>query len=130
MRISDWSSDVCSSDLALVDRHHGHDIDELRALQDFFLKYELQSVPGVAEVASVGGQVRQFQIEADPNRLAAHGLNLGQVAQAVRESNQSGGGSVLEMAGAEYMVRSRGYLGVLEDFRQIDRKSTRLNSSH
>src|SRR3546814_815908 len=67
---------------ALVDRHHGHDIDELRALQDFFLKYELQSVPGVAEVASVGGQVRQFQIEADPNRLAAHGLNLGQVAQA------------------------------------------------
>lgn len=104
---------------ALVDRHHRHDIDELRALQDFFLKYELQSVPGVAEVASVGGQVRQFQIEVDPNRLAAYGLNLGQVTQAVRESNQSGGGSVLEMAGAEYMVRSRGYLGALEDFRQI-----------
>src|SRR3546814_6239975 len=100
MRISDWSSDVCSSDLAsgvgwvfeyaLVDRHHGHDIDELRALQDFFLKYELQSVPGVAEVASVGGQVRQFQIEADPNSLAAHGFNMGQVAQAVRENNQFG----------------------------------------
>src|SRR3546814_9902970 len=69
---------------ALVDRHHGHDIDELRALQDFFLKYELQSVPGVAEVASVGGQVRQFQIEADPNRLAAHGLNLGQDRKSTR----------------------------------------------
>jgi Cu(I)/Ag(I) efflux system membrane protein CusA/SilA len=104
---------------ALVDRHHRHDIDELRALQDFFLKYELQSLPGVAEVASVGGRVRQFQIEADPNRLASYGLNLEQVAQAVRDGNRSGGGSVLEMAGAEYMVRTRGYLGALEDFRQI-----------
>jgi Cu(I)/Ag(I) efflux system membrane protein CusA/SilA len=104
---------------ALVDRHHRHDLDELRALQDFFLKYELQSLPGVAEVASVGGQVRQFQIEADPDRLAAYGLNLDQLTQAVRDGNQSGGGSVLEMAGAEYMVRSRGYLATLEDFRQI-----------
>jgi len=104
---------------ALVDRHHRYDADQLRAVQDFFLKYELQSLPGVAEVASVGGMARQFQIEVNPNRLAAYNLSLEKVSQAVRDSNLSGGGSVVEMGHAEYMVRTRGYLKTLDDFRQI-----------
>ncbi len=104
---------------ALVDRHHRHDADQLRAVQDFYLKYELQGLPGVAEVATIGGMARQFQIEVDPNRLAAYGLSLEQVGQAVRDSNLSGGGSVMEMARAEYMVRVNGYLKTLDDFRTI-----------
>jgi Cu(I)/Ag(I) efflux system membrane protein CusA/SilA len=104
---------------ALVDRHHRYNADQLRAVQDFFLKYELQSLPGVAEVASVGGMARQFQIEVNPNRLAAYNLSLEKVSQAVRDSNLSGGGSVVEMGHAEYMVRTRGYLKTLDDFRQI-----------
>nr|SPS04605.1 Cation efflux system protein CusA [Candidatus Nitrotoga fabula] len=104
---------------ALTDRHHRYDPDQLRALQDFFLKYELQSLPGVAEVASVGGMVRQYQIEVNPDRLAAYRLTLDQIAQAVRDSNLSGGGSVVEMGRAEYMIRASGYLKTLEDFRQI-----------
>ncbi|HEY9097983.1 MAG TPA: CusA/CzcA family heavy metal efflux RND transporter [Thiobacillus sp.] len=104
---------------ALVDRHHRYDADRLRAVQDFYLKYELQSLPGVAEVASVGGMARQFQIEVNPNRLAAYQLSLEQVSQAVRDSNLSGGGSVMEMGRAEYMVRARGYLKTLDEFRQI-----------
>ncbi len=104
---------------ALVDRHHRYDADQLRAVQDFYLKYELQGLPGVAEVASVGGMVRQFQIEVDPNRLAAYGISLEQVSQAVRDSNLSGGGSVMEMARAEYMIRADGYLKTLDDFRTI-----------
>ncbi len=104
---------------ALVDRHHRYDADRLRAVQDFYLKYELQSLPGVAEVASVGGMARQFQIEVNPNRLTAYQLSLEQVGQAVRNSNVSGDGSVVEMGRAEYMVRARGYLKTLDDFRQI-----------
>ncbi|HUW27039.1 MAG TPA: CusA/CzcA family heavy metal efflux RND transporter [Sulfuriferula sp.] len=104
---------------ALVDRHHRYNADQLRAVQDFFLKYELQSLPGVAEVASVGGMARQFQIEVNPNRLAAYNFSLEKVSQAVRDSNLSGGGSVVEMGHAEYMVRTRGYLKTLDDFRQI-----------
>ncbi|MBI5861538.1 MAG: efflux RND transporter permease subunit [Rhodocyclales bacterium] len=104
---------------ALVDRHHRYDPDQLRAVQDFFLKYELQSLPGVSEVASVGGTVRQFQIEVDPNRLTAYNITLDQVAQAVREANAAGGGSVMEMGHAEYMVRFQGYLKKLDDFRRI-----------
>jgi len=104
---------------ALVDRHHRYDADQLRAVQDFFLKYELQSLPGVAEVATVGGMVRQFQIEVNPHHLAAYKLSPEQIAEAVRDSNLSGGGSVLEMGRAEYMVRANGYLKTLEDFRQI-----------
>ncbi|MHB1074769.1 efflux RND transporter permease subunit [Thiobacillus sp.] len=104
---------------ALVDRHHRYDADQLRAIQDFYLKYELQGLPGVAEVASVGGMARQFQIEVDPNRLAAYGISLEQVSQAVRDSNLSGGGSVMEMARAEYMIRANGYLKTLDDFRTI-----------
>jgi Cu(I)/Ag(I) efflux system membrane protein CusA/SilA len=104
---------------ALVDRGNRYDAGDLRAVQDFFLKYELQSLPGVAEVASVGGQTRQFQIEVDPNRMAGYKLNLDQVNQAVRDSNISGGGSVVEMGRAEYMVSTRGYLKTLDDFRDI-----------
>lgn len=104
---------------ALVDRGHRYDPDRLRAVQDFFLKYELQSVPGVAEVASVGGMVRQFQIEVDPNRLAHYGLSLQKIGDAVRANNAETGGSVLEMGHAEYMVRMRGYLRSEQDFASI-----------
>ena len=104
---------------ALVDRSGKHDTFELRALQDFFLKSELQSVPGVAEVASIGGAAKQFQIELDPNRLAAYNLNFERVAEAVRAANQSGGGSVIEMARAEYMVRAQANLKNIADLRQV-----------
>jgi Cu(I)/Ag(I) efflux system membrane protein CusA/SilA len=104
---------------ALVDRSGKRDTFELRALQDFFLKYELQSVPGVAEVATVGGTAKQFQIELDPNRIAAYGLSFERVAEALRNANQSGGGSVVEMARAEYMVRAQGYVKSLVDLRQV-----------
>ena len=104
---------------ALVDRHHRYDPDQLRAVQDFYLKYELQSLSGVAEVTAVGGMARQFQIEVDPDRLAVYGLTWDKLAQAVRDSNLAGGGSVMEMARAEYMVRANGYLRTLDDFRTI-----------
>ncbi len=104
---------------ALVDRTRSRDPDDLRALQDFFLKYELQSVPGVAEVASVGGAVRQFQIEVDPNRLAASNLSLGDVRQAIQQSNLAAGGALVEMGRSEFMVRMRAYLETLDDFRLI-----------
>ena len=104
---------------ALLDREHRYEPDRLRALQDFFLKLELQAVPGVAEVASVGGLSRQFQIEVDPALLAAQGIGLDRVARAVQDSNLSGGGSSLEMGRAEYMVRAGGYLKSLEDFRDV-----------
>jgi len=103
----------------LVDRQRRYEPDRLRAVQDFFLKLELQSVPGVAEVASVGGQARQFQVEADPARLAGYGLGLERVVRAVQDANLSSGGSALEMGRAEYMVRAQGYLASLEDFRSI-----------
>jgi Cu(I)/Ag(I) efflux system membrane protein CusA/SilA len=101
---------------ALVDRQHHYDLHQLRAVQDFFLKYELQSVPGVAEVASVGGMARQFQIEADPNRLARYGISLQQVEESVRAANGEAGGAVLEMGRTEFMVRMRGYLKSVQDF--------------
>lgn len=104
---------------ALVDRNHRYDADQLRAMQDFFLKFELQSLPGVAEVASVGGMVKQFQIEVDPSQLAAYRITPEQVARAVRDSNLVGGGSVVEMGRTEFMVRSNGYLKTLDDFRNI-----------
>jgi Cu(I)/Ag(I) efflux system membrane protein CusA/SilA len=104
---------------ALVDRSGQHDLSQLRALQDWFLKYELKSVPNVAEVASVGGMVRQYQIVIDPDRLRAYGIPFSRVVQAVRGANQETGGSVLELGEAEYMVRARGYLKSLDDFRKI-----------
>ena len=104
---------------ALVDRSGKIDNFELRALQDFFLKYELQSVPGVAEVATVGSAAKQFQIELNPNKIDAYGLTFERVAEAVRNANQSGGGAVVEMARAEYMVRAKGYLKSLADLRMV-----------
>jgi Cu(I)/Ag(I) efflux system membrane protein CusA/SilA len=104
---------------ALVDRSGRMDLGQLRALQDWFLKYELKTVANVAEVASVGGMVRQYQVLLDPDRLRAHGITPGKVVEAVKRANQETGGSVLEMGEAEYMVRSSGYLKTLDDFRAI-----------
>ena len=104
---------------ALIDRTGKMDLSQLRALQDWFLKYELKTVPNVAEVASVGGMVRQYQIVLDPDRLRAHNIPHGKVIDAVQKANQETGGSVLELGEAEYMVRASGYLQSLDDFRQI-----------
>jgi Cu(I)/Ag(I) efflux system membrane protein CusA/SilA len=104
---------------ALVDRSGRHDLGELRAIQDWFLKFELKSVANVAEVASVGGMVRQYQIQLDPQRLRAHGIPHARVIAAVQAANRETGGSVVELAEAEYMVRASGYLKTLEDFRAI-----------
>ncbi|MBS0435338.1 MAG: efflux RND transporter permease subunit [Proteobacteria bacterium] len=104
---------------ALVDRTGKNDLAQLRALQDWFLKFELKSLPNVAEVASVGGMVKQYQVVLDPIKLASHGLSQGQVRNALVNANQETGGSVLELSGAEYMVRASGYLKSLEDFRAV-----------
>ncbi len=104
---------------ALVDRSGKNDLAQLRALQDWFLKFELKSLPNVAEVASVGGMVKQYQVVVNPIKLAGYGLNQAQVRDAVMQANQESGGSVLELAGAEYMVRASGYLKTLDDFRAI-----------
>jgi Cu(I)/Ag(I) efflux system membrane protein CusA/SilA len=104
---------------ALVDRTGKNDLSQLRTLQDWFLKYELKSLPNVAEVASVGGMVRQYQVVLDPTRLASLGITYAQVCEALIGGNQETGGSVLELAEAEYMVRASGYLKTLDDFRAI-----------
>jgi len=104
---------------ALVDKSGTMDLSQMRALQDWFLKYELKSVPNVAEVASVGGMVRQYQIVLDPQRLRAYNITQSRVVDAVQKANQETGGSVLELAEAEYMVRASGYLQSLDDFRKI-----------
>ena len=104
---------------ALVDRSGKHSLDELRSYQDWTLRYALQSVPGVAEVAGLGGFVKQYQITVDPNRLAAYGLPLDEVVESIRRSNNEVGGRLLEASGAEYMVRGRGYAKSPEDFGQI-----------
>jgi Cu(I)/Ag(I) efflux system membrane protein CusA/SilA len=104
---------------ALVDRTGRSDLGSLRALQDWFLKYELKSVPNVAEVATVGGMVRQYQVVLDPDRLRAYGIPHGAVVKAIQNANRETGGSVVELGEAEYMVRSSGYLKTLDDFRAI-----------
>jgi Cu(I)/Ag(I) efflux system membrane protein CusA/SilA len=104
---------------ALVDHSGQYDISQLRALQDWFLKYELKSVPNVAEVASVGGLVKQYQVVLDPDRMRALGITLDKVKSALRDSNNETGGSVLEMGEAEYAVRATGYLKNLSDFRSV-----------
>ncbi|MGH8492201.1 MAG: efflux RND transporter permease subunit [Moraxellaceae bacterium] len=104
---------------ALVDRTGRHDLSQLRTLQDWFLKFELKALPNVAEVATVGGMVKQYQVVLDPAKLVSYGIPQGKVIEAIRRANQENGGSVLEMAEAEYMVRSSGYLKSLEDFRVI-----------
>jgi len=109
---------------ALVDRGGTQDAGQLRALQDWFLKYELKTVPNVAEVASVGGMVRQYQVVLDPDKLATYGLPHTQVVEAIQKANQEAGGSVLELSEAEYMVRASGYLQSLDDFRQVPLMTT------
>ncbi|MEP7302073.1 MAG: efflux RND transporter permease subunit [Caldimonas sp.] len=104
---------------ALVDRSGTQDLGQLRALNDWFLKFELKTVPDVAEVASIGGMVRQYQVVLDPDRMRAFGIPQATVMEALQKANQSTGGSVVELAEAEYMVRSRGYLRSLDDFRSI-----------
>jgi Cu(I)/Ag(I) efflux system membrane protein CusA/SilA len=104
---------------ALVDRSGRHDLGQLRSIQDWLLRFELKSVPGVAEVASIGGMVRQYQIVLDPERMAAYGVSQQQVAEAVRAANGETGGAVVEMGEAEHMVRASGYLRTLEDFDNI-----------
>ncbi len=104
---------------ALVDKSGRHDLSQLRSLQDWFLRYELKSLPGVAEVASIGGMVKQYQVTLDPVKLAAYGVTHPQVVAAIQRANQETGGSVLEMGEAEYMVRAGGYLKTLDDFRAI-----------
>ncbi len=108
---------------ALVDRTGGHDIGQLRALQDWFLKYELQTVPGVSEVATIGGMVRQYQVSVDPNALRAYNLTLQRIREAITRGNAEAGGSVIEMAEAEYMVRASGYIDEIADLRSIPLKA-------
>jgi Cu(I)/Ag(I) efflux system membrane protein CusA/SilA len=109
---------------ALVDRTGKLDLGELRALQDWFLKYELKAVPDVAEVATVGGMVRQFQVVVDPAKLVAYNLPLAQVMTALQKANREAGGSVIEMGEAEYMVRARGYVKSQDDLRNIVLRSS------
>jgi Cu(I)/Ag(I) efflux system membrane protein CusA/SilA len=104
---------------ALVDRTGRNDLSQLRSLQDWFLRYELKTLPGVAEVASIGGMVKQYQVVLDPVKLAAYGVTHQQVVAAIQQANSEAGGSVLELAEAEYMVRASGYLKTLDDFRAI-----------
>jgi copper/silver efflux system protein len=104
---------------ALIDRTGQHDLSQLRSLQDWLLRFELKSVPGVAEVASIGGMVRQYQIVLDPERMAAYGISQQRIAEAVRAANGETGGAVVEMGEAEHMVRASGYLRTLEDFNAI-----------
>ncbi|NIS90656.1 MAG: CusA/CzcA family heavy metal efflux RND transporter [Woeseiaceae bacterium] len=104
---------------ALVDRTGQNDLSQLRSIQDWFLKYELQTVPGVAEVATVGGMVRQYQVVIDPDKLRAYGFSISKVKMAIQDGNQETGGSVIEMGEAEYMVRASGYLQSLEDLGAI-----------
>ena len=109
---------------ALVDRSGKMDLSQLRAFQDWFLKYELKTVPNVAEVASIGGMVRQYQIVLDPDLLRAFNIPHAKVIEAVRRANQESGGALLELGEAEYMVRASGYLQSLDDFRKIPLAST------
>ncbi|NBF08140.1 efflux RND transporter permease subunit [Pseudomonas sp. Fl4BN1] len=107
---------------ALVDRSGGHDLAQLRALQDWFLKFELKTLPNVAEVATVGGMVKQYQVQLDPLKLASLGITQVQVTEAIGKANLETGGAVLEMAETEFMVRASGYLKTLNDFRAIPLK--------
>jgi Cu(I)/Ag(I) efflux system membrane protein CusA/SilA len=100
---------------ALVDKTGKHDLQELRSLQDWNVRYALESVPGVAEVASVGGFVKQYQVNVDPNKLLGHGVTMDDVVKAVRASNQTVGGRVIEIAGHEHVIRGRGYVKTPED---------------
>src|SRR5438876_8859673 len=103
----------------LVDRTHGRSLAELRSIQDWYLRYQLETVPGVAEVATIGGFVKQYQVNVDPNKLRAYGIPLSTVVEKVRASTNEVGGRVLEMGGAEYMIRGLGYLRSLNDLETV-----------
>ena len=109
---------------ALVDKTGRHDLAQLRSIQDWFLRYELKSVPGVAEVASIGGMVKQYQVVVDPQKLVSYGVTASEVSDALKRANQETGGAVVEMAEAEYVVRATGYLKTLDDFRAVPVRST------
>ena len=109
---------------ALIDRTGQQDLSQLRTLQDWFLKFELKTVPGVAEVATIGGMVRQYQVVLDPDQLAAYRIPHNRVIEALRRANQEAGGALLELGEAEYMVRATGYLKTLDDFRAIPLMTT------
>src|SRR5215468_1854498 len=104
---------------ALVDRSGKRSLEELRSSQDWYLRYHLKSVPGVADVASLGGYERQYQINVDPNRLRAYGVSINRVVEAVRQGNEEVGGRIIEFGGTEYMVRGRGYARSIHDFEEI-----------
>jgi Cu(I)/Ag(I) efflux system membrane protein CusA/SilA len=104
---------------ALVDRSGRHDISQLRSMQDFFLKYELQTVPGVSEIATFGGMVKQYQVVVDPDRLRAYNLPISLIQMAIKMGNQEAGASVIEMGEAEYMVTASGYLDGIESLKRI-----------
>ncbi len=108
---------------ALVDKTGRHDLAQLRSIQDWFLRYELKAVPGVAEAASIGGMVKQYQVVVDPQKLASYGVTASEVGDALRRANQEAGGGVIEMAEAEYVVRAGGYLKTLDDFRAVPLRS-------
>ena len=103
---------------ALVDRTGKHSTDELRSLQDWFLRYAIQSTPGVAEVATVGGQAKQFQVALNPNKMAAYRVSIESVIGAVKAANSEAGGRLVEYSGREYMVRGRGYVKTTQDLEQ------------
>lgn len=104
---------------ALIDRTGQHDLSQLRSIQDWFLKYELQTVPGVSEVAAIGGMIKQYQVQVDPNKLRAYSLPLDRLLSAIKNNNQEVGASVVEMAEAEYMVRVTGYISGIEDLKMV-----------
>ena len=104
---------------AVIDRTHQHSLADLRSLQDWYLRYKLETVPGVSEVASIGGFVRQYQVNLDPNKLRAYNIPLSMVIDRVRDSTNEVGGRVLEMGGAQYMIRGLGYLKSLQDLETV-----------
>lgn len=104
---------------ALIDKTGQHDLSELRSIQDWFLKYELQTVPGVSEVAPIGGMVKQYQVKVDPEKLRAFEIPLNVIKVAIQEGNQEVGASVVELAEAEYMVRASGYIDEIDDLKKI-----------
>ncbi|MFA6114054.1 MAG: efflux RND transporter permease subunit [Sphingomonas sp.] len=108
---------------ALVDKTGRHDLSQLRSIQDWFLRYELKSVPGVAEVAAIGGMVREYQVVLDPAKLVSYGVTQAMVSDALKRANQETGGSVVELGEAEYTVRASGYLKTLDDFRGVPLKT-------
>ncbi|MBT5631203.1 MAG: efflux RND transporter permease subunit, partial [Nitrospina sp.] len=104
---------------ALVDKTGTYDLSELRSIQDWYLRYELQTVSGVSEVASIGGYVKQYQVEVDPNKLAAYKLPLHKIIMAIKRSNNDVGGRLLEMSETEYMVRGLGYIQSINDLNRV-----------